>query len=319
MDDMPDLAGDLTIYLGGGEGGEYRTLIDLVRRKYPDFDAKVRTDSSASLANTIIGEAKNGQSRADVFLSVDAGSLGAVAGAGATSALPETVLDMVPATFRDDADQWVGLAGRARAIPYDSDRLSKSDLPTHIDAFTDASGLTGALGWAPSYGAFQSFVTAMRLLEGEAKTKAWLRGMLDQNVSEYRDEFFVANAVADGELAAGFANHYYALRVRSSRPNAPIELAFTQNDAGALVNVSGAEVIDTTASPDLAANFVHHLLSAEAQEFFATVTFGYPMVEGVAPVAGLPTIEELNPPSLDLTKLADVQPTLDLMREVGVL
>jgi iron(III) transport system substrate-binding protein len=36
-------------------------------------------------------------------------------------------------------------------------------------------------------------------------------------------------------------------------------------------------------------------------------------------VGSPPTIDELNPPDVDLNELADVGGTLDLMREVGVL
>jgi len=43
------------------------------------------------------------------------------------------------------------------------------------------------------------------------------------------------------------------------------------------------------------------------------------MIPGVPPVGGLPTIDELNPPQLDLAELSNLEPTLTLMREVGVL
>ncbi|MFB6189298.1 MAG: iron ABC transporter substrate-binding protein, partial [Halapricum sp.] len=86
-----------------------------------------------------------------------------------------------------------------------------------------------------------------------------------------------------------------------------------------LVNVSGAEILRGTNKSKLATNFVRHLLSAEAQEFFATRTFAYPMIAGVQPVGGLPTIDQLNTPDIDLTKLSNTGPTLDLMRETGVL
>jgi iron(III) transport system substrate-binding protein len=319
MDDMPDLSGKLTLYLGGGDGGLYQRLIDYIDGRYPDLDILVKTDSSASLANTIIEENKGSGSRADLFLSIDAGSLGVVADSGATGSLPGKVLKKVPSHYRGPKDSWVGIEGRARTIPYNTDKFSKSDIPDDIFALPDQQKFKNAMGWAPSYGAFQSFVTAMRVLNGEQKTKAWLKGMKAQGVTEYKDEFLVSNAVADGEIAAGFANHYYALRVQSQRPDAPIDLAFTTKDAGALVNVSGAEIIKGTDQKELAGNFALHLLSSEAQEFFATVTLGYPMISGVKPVGGLPPIKELQPPEIDLSKLSNVQPTLQLMREVGVL
>jgi iron(III) transport system substrate-binding protein len=43
------------------------------------------------------------------------------------------------------------------------------------------------------------------------------------------------------------------------------------------------------------------------------------MIPGVQPVGGLPTFDELNPPEFDLAKLSDLEPTLQLMRDAGVL
>ena len=318
IEDLPALSGTLRIYLGGGEGGIYGDLLDLLSRIYPEFDPRVNDAPSAQLANTLIEESRGGSTRADVFWSVDAGSLGVVADEGLFSTLPSDVVESVPSTYHPN-DDWVGVAGRARSVPFNTDALEASDVPGDVMAFPETAAFADAFGWAPSYGAFQSFVTAMRLLEGEAATRQWLTAMMDTGTERHNNEFFVSNAVADGAIAAGFANHYYALRVQASRPEAPIDLAFTSGDAGALVNVSGVGVLADTERGDLAANFAHHLLTVEAQEFFATRSFAYPTVTDVPPVGGLPTIDELDPPDVDLSELADLEPTLDLLREVGLL
>jgi iron(III) transport system substrate-binding protein len=315
--DLPDLSGTLNFYLGGGEGGLYLELIEKFETIYPDFETESRLESSSNLANTIIEESEAGTSPADLFLAVDAGSVVAVADAGATTTLPSAVTDTVPSDFR--TDQWIGFAGRARAMPYNTNQLSASDLPDTVQEIPEMGSLSDAVGWAPTYGAFQSFVTAMRLLRGPDVTRQWLTDMQDLGVQTYPDEFRVSNAVADGGLATGFANHYYALRVLNSRANAPIDLHFTSGDAGALINVSSATIIDGTDQQELAENFIRHLLSAEAQEFFATRTFAYPTVPEVQPPGGLPTADELNPPDIDLTELSDIQPTLQLLRETNVL
>jgi len=316
--DLPDLSGTLTLYLGGGEGGLYITLLNLLKREYPDFQPEVRTAPSAQLANTVVEEMEQGQSPADVFWAVDAGSLGVVAQADHTVQLPAGAVENVPAKFRPNR-QWVGVAGRARAVPYNTETFAASDIPDDVFAFAEDPAFESAMGWAPTYSAFQAFVTAMRVLEGDQRTREWLQGMLDRGATEYNDEFLTSNAVADGEVGAGFANHYYALRVQAAREDAPLELAFTKNDAGALINTSGAALVEGSEKRELATRFVRHLLSAEAQEFFATRTFAYPMVAGVPPVGGLPRIDELNPPDISLTKLSDLEPTIELMREVGVL
>jgi len=314
--DLPDLSGELTVYLGGGEGGLYRELLTMFSQIYPDFTVRPREGGTAQLANTIIEEGEN--SPADVFWAVDAGSLGSVAEADMAATLSSDVVESVPQEFHP-TDQWVGTAGRARSVPYNTNALSASDIPDTVMDFPETPALQGAMGWGPTYGAFQAFVTAMRLIEGESATRQWLQAMLDSDITEYPDEFLTSNAVADGEISAGFANHYYALRVRSARSDAPLDLAFTSGDAGALINVAGAAVIQNTDQQELAENFVRHLLTVEAQEFFATRTFAYPMIPGVPPVGGLPSIDELNPPSIDLQELSNVQPTLQLMRDVGVL
>ena len=317
IEDLPDLEGKLNVYLGGGEGGRYENLLELFNRYYDGFEATWSVQPSSQLAKQIEQEHENDTVRADVFWSVDAGSLAYVADAGATTQLSSEALSPVPDAFK--TGQWVGVAGRARAIPYNTEQFAASDIPTDVAAFATDDRFSGAMGWAPTYGAFKSFVTAMRLMEGRSTTKSWLQGMLDQNVQEFRDEYFVSRGVANGAVSAGFANHYYALRVKAAQEDPPIALAFTESDAGALVNVSGIEVIEGTQRSELAELFARHLLTAEAQEFFATRAYAYPMISGVQPVGDLPTIDELNPPEIDLTKLSDVEPTLELMREVGVL
>jgi len=315
--ELPELSGELTLYLGGGEGGLYLDLIERFKNVYPDFEVSTTLDSSAGLANRIIEESSAGTSPADLFMAVDAGSLGAVAQEGATVSLPSAVTDEVPEALR--TDQWVGFAGRARAVPYNTQALSESDIPDTVQEFPEVPAFEDAFGWAPTYSAFQAFVTAMRVLRGPETTREWLLAMKDHGALTLNDEFLTSNAVADREIVAGLANHYYALRIKNARQNAPVDITFTTNDAGALINTSGAEIIQGTDNEDLAVTFLRHLLSSEAQEFFATTTFAYPTVPEVPPAGGLPTIEELDPPDVDLTQLADVEPTLELLRDTDVL
>jgi iron(III) transport system substrate-binding protein len=317
MREMPELSGELSLYSGRGEAlvGE---LISYIEELYPDFTVRPRYNSASDLVNQI--QTEGGNSPADVFFSVNAGALGALKDAGRTVELPQEVLDLVRAEFHDPDGQWVGTSGRARTIPYNTDSLSDADVPDDIFAFPETEALRDSIGWAPTYSSFQAFITAMRVLNGEEETRAWLEGMQELGVQEFSDEFLVSQAVADGEINAGFANHYYIQRVLAGRPNAPISTAFTEGDAGAIFNVAGALVMDTAEDRTLASNFVRHLLSAEAQDYFARTTFEYPLVSGVDPIGELPSIDELNPPQgLDLTQLSDLEGTVRLLRDVGVL
>jgi len=317
MEEMPDLEGELTVYSGRGEAlvGE---LLEFIGDRYPDLTIRPRYNTAAELVSQIETEGQN--SPADVFYSVNAGALGTLANRGRTQALPDDVLEFIPSNFRDPDGGWIGTSGRARSVPFNTDAFSASDIPEDIMSFPETDAFEGEIGWTPTYSSFQAFVTAMRILEGEDATREWLNGMQDLGVSTYSDEFQVSRAVADGEISVGLANHYYIQRVLARRQNAPISTAFTRNDAGAIFNVAGACVLDTASDSTLASNFVRHLLSAEAQDYFARSTFEYPLVPEVEPIGRLPPIDELNPPEdLDLSQLAELEETISLLRETGAL
>jgi iron(III) transport system substrate-binding protein len=319
IEELPDLSGSLNLYIGGGEGGIYYEFVEMLQEIYPEFQVFASSASSSSLAQTVVEEVEAGAAQADVFWSIDASSLGYVADNDAYASLSDEVVEPVPADFQGEDNAWVGVAGRARSVPYNTEQLSAEDIPDKVQGFPNTDALRGTMGWAPTYGAFKAFVTAMLLLRGREETRQWLVSMREAGTQRFPNEFVVSSQVADGALAAGFANHYYALRVKNSRPDAPLDLAFTENDAGSLVNVAGVLQIDGTEKDQLVNDFVRHLLSSEAQEFFTTVSFAYPMISGVAPPGDLPAVDELNPPDIDLSELSDLEQTLELMREAGVL
>ena len=311
MADLPALEGELTVYSGRGEFlvGE---LVGSIDDLYDDLDLTVRYGGSTDLVNQIVNEGEG--SPADVFYSVNAGALGALADEGRTQALPADVTETVREEFR--TEQWVGTSGRARTVPYNTETFSETDLPDDIMAYPEE--FDGDLGWAPTYGSAQAFVTAMRILEGEDATREWLEAMVERGAATYPDEFRTCQEIADGQIDAAFTNHYYIQRVLDGNPEAPIATAFTEGDAGAVFNVAGAAVVDTASDADLAANFVRHLLSAEAQDYFARSTFEYPLIPEVEPIGDLPSIDELDVPDIDLSQLSNLEPTIDLMRDAGV-
>ncbi|MBK1855584.1 extracellular solute-binding protein [Verrucomicrobiaceae bacterium 5K15] len=310
VEDLPRLKGKLTLYLGRGEGGLYERVIDAVKKRNPDLRLSIRRGPTAALANTIVAEAKMGLVRADVFWAVDSGAIGLVAGTGKARKLPDTITSQVDERFR--YDNWVPISGRIRTIPFHTGKLKAADVPKTLSEIAD-SDLT--IGWAPAYGAFQSFVSAMRILRGDEATKKWLIAT-KKRAKSYAGELGAVMGVARGEVDIAFANHYYTLRLKAGDPDAKVDLAFTNNDAGCLLNASGAM---TLRGGELAQNFVRYLLSREAQSFLASEAYEIPMLPSVTMPKGLPDLADIHPPKVDLAQLADLAPTLRLMRSTGVL
>ena len=310
VESLPKLEGDLTLYLGRGEGGLYENVLQAIEKRNPKLNLKIRRGGSAALANTIVAEKKAGVKRADLFWAVDTGSIGMVTDAGAAKPLPSDLTTQLKEGFQYPS--WSPVTGRVRTLPYNTQRVSPEQIPDSVMALADSAL---KLGWAPAYSSFQSFVTAMRLLEGEKATRAWLKGV-NRNAKKYAGELGVVMGVERGEVDVGFANHYYTLRLKSGKPDANVALAYTKNDAGCLVNASG---IVALSDGDLPVNFIRYLLTHEVQSYLAREAYEIPLVQDVAQPEGLASLSTLTPPAMDLRNLADLRPTLNLMRDVGVL
>ncbi|WAJ71437.1 ABC transporter substrate-binding protein [Catenovulum adriaticum] len=310
VESLPKLKGDLTLYLGRGEGGLYENVLDAIKQRNPQLNLKIRRGATAALTNTIIAESKAGVRRADLFWAVDTASVGMITDAGLAQSLPQDLSSQLKEGFQYPG--WSPVTGRIRTLPYNTERVQPSQIPDDIMALADSDL---QIGWAPAYASFQSFVTAMRVLEGEKATADWLKGV-SRHAKSYAGELGVVMGVERGEVDLGFANHYYTLRLKAGKPDANVDLAFTKNDAGCLVNCSG---IVALSEGDLPANFIRYLLTEQVQSYLSSEAYEIPLVKGVKSPQGLVPLASISPPKMDLRKLADLRPTLNLMRKVGVL
>ncbi len=307
----------LTVY-----SGRTQTLVHPLLETFGEqtgIRIQVKYAGSASTAATLLEEGDN--TPADVVFLQDPGSLGSLASAGMLDKIPQETLDKVDARFRDPSGEWIGTSGRARTIIYNTDTIDpERDLPASILDFT-AEEWKGRVGWAPRNGSFQSFVTALRIQLGEDGARSWLEGMKENDAQEYPNNISTVAATANGEVDVGFVNHYYLERFLEEHG-----LEFTarnhfigNGDPGALVLVAGVGILKASQNKPTAEEFIEFLLSEPAQEYFATETKEYPVAAGVEPVGDIPSLASLNPPNVDLGSLSDLEGTLDLLREVGVL
>lgn len=309
-------APELTVYSGRTE--------DLVGPVITQFeqasgiDVEVRYGDTAQLAAAIIEEGDN--SPADVYFGQDAGALGALSDAGRFRPLDPAVLDRVGPQFRSVDGEWVGVSGRVRVAVYNTELLSAADLPASVLDLTDPRWAGGKIGWAPTNGSFQAFVTAMRVALGEDGARAWLEGIKANEPRVYENNIAQVEAAAAGEIQVGLVNHYYLYRFLAEDPEYPAaNYVFPGGDLGSLVNVAGVGIVDSADQADAAGQLVEFLLSDDAQQYFAEETFEIPLVDGVEADPRLPDLASLQQPEVNLNGLADLQGTLELLTDVGVI
>ncbi len=122
-------------------------------------------------------------------------------------------------------------------------------------------------------------------------------------------------------MQVAFVNHYYLYRALEEQgEDYPARNYYLKNgDPGALVLAAGAGILDTAQNPEAARSFLDYALSEEAQQYFADETYEYPMIEGIEIAEGLPPLSEIESPDIDLSNLDDLQGTLELLQETGVL
>lgn len=307
----------LTLYSGREEA-----LVEPLIERFEDesgIDVEVRFGDTAALASTIIEEGD--RSPADVFWAQDAGALGAVAAEGRFAELPDGLRDRVPDAFRSPDGHWVGTSGRARVLVHNTDAVEQGQLPSSVLDLTEPRW-EGRIGWAPTNGSFQAFVTALRKLEGDDAAREWLEGMRANGTQAYDGNSAIVQAVAAGEIDAGLVNHYYLLELSEEDPDIAERAAnhtFEEGDPGNLVNVAGVGVLESAEHPEAARRFVEFLLSRTGEEYFGEETVEYPLQRGAQADERLVPLDEIGAPDIDLSDLADLQGTIALMREAGVL
>ncbi len=308
---------------GGGDkltmySGRVPALIDPAIAIYEQASGeqlKVRTGDSPTLAATIVEEGDN--SRADLFYAQDAGSLDSIEKAGNLERLPADILKLVPERFRSRDGRWVGVTARSRVIAYGS-KVKASELPDSPLQLAEPKW-RGRVGWAPTNASLQGYITALRLVEGEAVARTWLKDMVANKTQVFDSNVPIRDAIAKGEIDLGLINHYYVAEAQAKDPSYPVKVHFPTKDLGSLVNVSGVGVLASSKHKAKAIEFVRTMLGKPAQEYFADSSKEYPLIAGVAPAKELTPLDKIPAPDIDLADLGDLEGTLSLMRETGAL
>jgi len=306
----------LTIYAGRDEALIEPLIEDF--RTETGIQTDVRYGKTPDMSALLIEEGD--KTPAQVFISQDAGALGALSADGLLATLPKSITEQVPAEFTSQDDTWVGVTGRARVIAYDAQMIAESDVPDSVLDLT-APEWKGKVAFAPGNASFQSFVTALRVLEGEQAAEDWVAGMAANNPVLVESNGQALDLVNAGQVELALINHYYWYERQNElgADNMRAQLKFLPGDPGGIVNVSGVAILKNSAENQNALEFVKFLISESAQAYFVASTFEYPLIPGVNTPVGLPSLDSLANPQLDLADLESLSQTQQLLTKYGLL
>jgi len=221
---------------------------------------------------------------ADVFISVDAGSLWLAAQEGLLQPVRSRVLEAnIPAALRDPAGHWFGLTQRIRTILYHPGRVKPEELSTY-EALTD-SKWRGRLVMRPATHVYtQSLVASLVAAHGEAPAERIVRGWVANGPTLIDSDTRILETLAAGGGDVAIVNHYYLGRLLNANPNFPIRVFWAnQNDRGVHVNISGAGVTAHAPNRSNAIRLLEWLSGEAGQRLFADSNFEYPTNPAVSP------------------------------------
>ena len=264
---------------------------------YEKFTAKtgikvnIISGKDKALQKRITEEGKDSQ--ADLYITADAGRLGAMQTKGMfqKGASSAAIKKAVPANFR--TAYWTGIAKRARIIYYSPERVNSNDLQgMTYESLTDPKW-EGRVVIRQSNNVYnQSLVASLIQNNGKKVTAEWAKGLVANMARDSKgNDRAQILAVAAGEADLAIANTYYLALMLSGKKGAEQQAAAkkvkpffpNQDGRGTHMNISGAGILKHAPNKANAIKLLEFLLTKEAQEHIVNNTFEYPMIDSVEP------------------------------------
>ena len=238
--------------------------------------------NEAALIKRIESEGKN--SKADIFITVDAGNLWHAEKKGLFQSIEsKTLKNNLPSHLRSPNNQWFGLSVRARTIIYSTKRVDKKQLTTYEDLVSQK--WKGRLCLRTSKKVYnQSLVAMMIANKNKTSTEKTVRGWINNLARPvFSSDTSLIKAIDSGECDVGIVNSYYLGRAKIQNPNLSVDIFWpNQNSSGVHVNISGAGILKNAKNPEGAKKFLEWLSTEEAQHKFSEFNYEYPANQHVS-------------------------------------
>jgi iron(III) transport system substrate-binding protein len=259
-------------------------------------------------------EGKN--SPADLFLTVDAGNLWLAEKENLFQPVQSNVLNTrIPASLRNPKNLWFGFSTRARMIFVNASRVDPKLVQTY-ESLADPR-LKGKICMRSSSAIYNlSLMGALIAHWGPAKAEQWARGVVSNFARPPQAaDTTLLQSVAAGECAVTLANHYYFVRLQTSRVRGEQEAAKKltpifpdQAGRGTHVNISGAGILASAPHKASAIKFLEYMASDKAQDIVANANYEFPVAGTTARSAELKALGEFKIDSLNVATYGVNQP-----------
>ena len=221
------------------------------------------------------------KSKADIFMTVDAGVLWQATERNIFSKTDSNILkENVPSYLRDPDGQWFGLSKRARTIVFSNDQFSQNDFSSYEDLANPK--WKGKLCLRTSKKVYnRSLIASMIDAYGFEQTQNVVSGWISNLATEvFSNDTNALKAVSSGQCGVTIVNTYYLARLLDDSKYDNLELFWAnQSGRGVHVDISGAGIVKTSKNKENAQKLLEYLSSNSAQDLYASANKEYPVLK----------------------------------------
>ena len=243
-----------------------------------------------ALQKRMIEEGKD--SKADIYITADAGRLGAFDQKQMFQKLNSSKIEkQVPKNLR--SENWTGIAKRARILYYSKDRVNSSEIQNLTYENLADIKWKNRIAIRKSDNIYnQSLIASLIHNNGKKNVEVWMKSFVNNFArSPKGNDRAQILAVAAGEADLAVANtYYYALMLSGQKgeeqQNAAkkvIPFFPNQLERGTHINISGGGILKNSPNPENARKLLEFLLTKEAQTHIVQNTFEYSILDNVEP------------------------------------
>jgi iron(III) transport system substrate-binding protein len=317
----------------GGSGGQTITLYNAQHEqttsalvaaftKATGIQVRIKSDDEDDLTAQI--EEEGSRSPADVIYTENSNWLEQLGQRGLLALLPSSILQNVPAADSATNGDWVGVSARISVMVYNTNKLTRSELPTSIMQLADPKW-KGKIEIAPSETDLWPVIDSVAKSYGDAAALSWLKGLkanagANDNVP---DNETLTSDVSQGITDLAIINHYYFYRLEAEVGKGSVHAAiayFAPHDPGYVEDISGAAIVKSSPHKAAAEKFLEFITSAAGQSILAhSESFEYPIHPGIAANPELKPLSSLQPTSFTPAELGTGLEAQQLLREAGLI
>ena len=231
-------------------------------------------------------------SKADIYITADAGRLGAFDQKQMFQKLNSSKIEkQVPKNLR--SENWTGIAKRARILYYSKDRVDSSEIQNLTYENLADIKWKNRIAIRKSDNIYnQSLIASLIHNNGKKNAEVWMKSFVNNFArSPKGNDRAQILAVAAGEADLAVANtYYYALMLSGQKgeeqQNAAkkvIPFFPNQSERGTHINISGGGILKNSPNPENARKLLEFLLTKEAQTHIVQNTFEYSILDNVEP------------------------------------